>query len=238
MHSHITIPVDNQVLTGDLFMSERPSAAMVICHGWTSKNQKYLPLAETLASKGISTFAMNLRGHGDSTYSIEQYARKDHLLDFVATIDYMKALVKDVPLFVLGKSYGGYLASFASTKRQIDFLILSQPALYPDRDFDYPNAELIRKNPDIFRSKNEKVDSNSALSAIRNFTRPIFIITSEHDEEVFDTPLTYVSAAQHNPQFSTYMLKGSDHPLTQQAWKDDFYSQVVTWAQKQLVSII
>lgn len=238
MHSHITIPVATELLTGDLFTAENPKAAMVICHGWTSKNQKYLPLAEQLAQKGISTLAINLRGHGDSAYSIEKYARKDHLQDFLSAIDYMKTLVKGAPLFVLGKSYGGYLASLASTKRQIDFLILSQPALYPDRDFDFLNAELIRKNPDIFRSKNETVESNSALRAIHNFMKPILIITSEHDEEVFDTPRAYISASKQNPHFSTYELKNSDHPLTKQEWKDDFYEKVLTWVSDQLISII
>jgi len=181
MQTHIQIPVGDEVLAGELFTPNVVTASIVVCHGWTSNNTKYLPLAHQLLKLGVLTFAINLRGMGDSMYSIEKYSRKDHLNDLLAAIDYV-AKLNNKPIIVLGKSYGGYLSSLATDLRKIDFLILSQPALYPDVNFNSPNAELIRNNPDIFRSRGEKIMSNKALTAISLYKNPLYIIQSEHDE--------------------------------------------------------
>ncbi len=235
MQTHIIIPVGNEFVSGELFTpATKIVACMVFCHGWTSKNTKYLKLAELLADRGILSLAINLRGHGDSEYSIERYSRKDHLSDVLAAIDYIKNKSNNAPVIVLGKSYGGYLSAIASSLTQIDYLILSQPALYPDAEFDVPNAELIRKNPDIFRSRTESIESNEALCAIYNYKSKLLIVESEHDEEVFDTPKLYIKASHENKNRTLITIKDSDHPLSSPRWLNDYYGVVISWIQQNL----
>jgi len=75
MQTHVELPVGDEVVTGELFTpKDSYTASMVFCHGWTSKNTKYLKLAEELSHKEIISLAINLRGHGDSKYSIEKYS--------------------------------------------------------------------------------------------------------------------------------------------------------------------
>lgn len=235
MQSHVEIPIGGEVLTGELFKPEgRTNACMVFCHGWTSKNTKYLKLAEQLANNSVLCLAINLRGHGDSLYSIENYSRKEHLEDILIAIDYVKKMSGNAPSILLGKSYGGYLSSIASSLRQIDYLILSQPALYPDAEFSSRNAELIRKNPDIFRSRGEAVETNEALRAIYNFKSQLLIVESERDEEVFDTPKLYIKASKQNKNRALTTIKNSDHPLSKPEWLNEYYQEIVSWIVKNL----
>lgn len=236
MHSHVSIPVQSESVTGDLFTPNvKVSANMLFCHGWTSKNTKYLMLAEKLSQLGIQSLAINLRGHGDSTYNLEAYSRQNHLEDIVAAIDYSNNRSPGVPFILLGKSYGGYLSAITTSLRKIDFLIISQPALYPDTDFSSPNSALIKRNPDVFRSGNESVSTNRALNAISRFDAPLLIVESEHDEEVFDIPKLYITASENNPKRQAITIKDTDHPLSRPEWLEDYYDQIIVWLRSQKI---
>lgn len=232
MQSHVIIPVGDEFVTAELFKPQGEIvAAMLICHGWTSSNKKYLPFAEKISQKGILTLAINLRGHGDSTYPLEKYSRRDHLTDVLTSLYFLSASQSGVPMILFGKSYGGYLSAIASSHFSVDFLILSQPALYPDSDFDSANSELIRRNPDIFRSSQEVVRGNKALMSISQFTNPLLIIESEHDEEVLGVPKLYISASEKNINRESIIIKDTDHPLTRPEWKEDYFAQISSWLE-------
>jgi hypothetical protein len=234
MHSHVSIPVQSEFVTGDLFTPNvKVNANMLFCHGWASKNTKYLMLAEKLSQLGMQSLAINLRGHGDSTYNLEAYSRQNHLEDILAAIDYLNNCSPGRPFALFGKSYGGYLSAIASSVRKIDCLIISQPALYPDMNFSVPNAVLIKSNPGIFRSKNEAISTNRALHAISQFNNPLFIIESEHDEEVLDIPKQYINASESNPKRQAITINESDHSLSRPEWLEDYYQKIIKWIEGQ-----
>lgn len=234
MQSHISIPVQSEFITGELFTPEVPLVAnMLFCHGWTSKNSKYIKLAQQLSTFGIQTLAINLRGHGDSIYPLENYSRQNHLDDIVAAIDYSNNRCPGKPFILLGKSYGGYLSAIATSLRKIDYLIISQPALYPDTDFNSSNAALIKGNPDIFRSGNESVSTNRALNSISRFDGPLLVIESEHDEEVFNIPKLYITASKHNSKQQAITIKDTDHPLSRPEWLEEYYQKIIMWIEGQ-----
>ena len=237
MQTHVVIPIGNERITGELFVPTADIAAtMLLCHGWTSSNKKYLEPAKRLSSRGILSFALNLRGHGDSKYPLKKYSRQDHLTDVLAAVDYLRDLYPNKPLIALGKSYGGYLCAIASSLRTINYLILSQPALYPDADFSFPNEALIQKNPDIFRSKNESITSNRALKAVSQFDRPLLIIESEHDEVLFNIPKLYIKASKNNKRRSTIVIPETDHLFSRPEWLEDYYKKIIEWIETHLIT--
>jgi len=237
MQSHVTIPVESEHVTGELFTPQGHVVAnMLFCHGWTSKNTKYLKLAEKISQLGIQSLAINLRGHGDSTYNLETYSRQDHLDDILAAVDYLNYSSPDRPFILFGKSYGGYLSALATSFRPVDYLIISQPALYPDKDFTISNNALIKQNPNVFRSMNELVESNRALRAIANFGNPLLIIESEHDEEVLDIPKLYIKASAKNERCTSIMIKDTNHPLSRPEWLEDYYNKILSWIKDQGVA--
>ena len=235
MQTHVSIPVEKEIVTGELFTPESEiTASMLFCHGWTSSNRKYLLFAKELSKNGICTLAINLRGHGDSLYSLDAYSRHDHLNDILASIDYLQK-ENNKPIIVLGKSYGGYLSAIASSLRTINYLIISQPALYPDVGLNSPNKAQVKTQPNIFRSKNEQVETNIALRAISNFTNPLLIIESEQDEEVLDVPKLYIQASKGNKKMSEIVIKNADHSLSRSEWRRDYFQKITPWLQRQKI---
>jgi alpha-beta hydrolase superfamily lysophospholipase len=89
----------------------RPRAGLVIIHGLSDHGGRYGPVAERLASYGISSFALDLRGHGLSEGRRGHAPRFDTLLQ---DLDRFRREVQGLvdlstPVFLLGHSMGGLL---------------------------------------------------------------------------------------------------------------------------------
>jgi len=230
---NITINVKDQHVECKLFTPKNDDrkVSVVISHGWTSSDKKYLPLGEMLVEQGISVLVVNLRGHGDSKYQLSDNSRKDHEEDIISAIRYMKETYPENKLALLGKSYSGYLAVIVSSKEDVDFLIMSQPALYPDGDYNIPTSDLIDKDPNIYKQTRGDTASNKALMSLSKFKNPVLFIESECDEEVTKgTTGRYLINKRQN--IKNVVLKDADHALTKEEYRDDFYNVVVDWLVK------
>jgi alpha-beta hydrolase superfamily lysophospholipase len=91
---------------------ENPGAAILVVHGMFEHSRRYRELGEVMAASGISTFAMDLRGHGGSE------GRRGHVKRFeilLQDLDRFRrevegVLPEGVPLFLVGHSLGGLIA--------------------------------------------------------------------------------------------------------------------------------
>lgn len=234
----ISIPVLNQSLHCKLFVpSIEPRLTMVMVLGWTSSDARYLPLGERLASSGIATLAINLRGHGDSPYDLKQFSRSDHQRDVLAALDYMKKRFPKKRMCLLGKSYGGYLSASIATNQLVDFLILSHPALYPDEGFSDSTLDLIDAYLGVYRVSGQTPQSNRAIKAFSEFSNPVLFITSELDEEVpKNTTQNYLDFS--HDQVTQVVIKDADHALTRPNWREEFYIAVENWISEKVTLLI
>lgn len=111
-----------------------PRAVVMICHGLGEHAGRYEELAQDFARAGLSTFALDHRGHGRSD------GRKGHVRRFVRYIHDLEkfrrrvfsAVGADVPLIFLGHSLGGlivirYLQEYPAAPAR--GLVLSAPLL-------------------------------------------------------------------------------------------------------------
>ena len=88
---------------------ENPEAAVILVHGMFEHARRYEELAEYLAGHGLSTFVLDLRGHGASE------GRRGHVRSFdvlLQDLDRFRREVRglvtvDLPLFLIGHSLGG-----------------------------------------------------------------------------------------------------------------------------------
>ncbi len=87
-------------------------AALVVLHGRTEHSGRYAELAGSMATYGVSTYAMDLRGHGSSE------GRRGHVARFeifLQDVDRFRREVRGLvhprcPLFLLAQGLGGLIA--------------------------------------------------------------------------------------------------------------------------------
>jgi acylglycerol lipase len=88
-----------------------PQAVLLVVHGLSEHSGRYDEFARRCAAAGISTFALDLAGHGLSDGRRGHVSRLHvHLRDVDALRGVAVAAVPDRPFFVLGQSMGGLLA--------------------------------------------------------------------------------------------------------------------------------
>ena len=112
----------------------KEKALMVIVHGLGDHAGRYETLINSFKTRGISFYALDLRGHGKSQ---GKRGHVDSFLDYVEDLKYFINHIKEInnekPLILMGHSMGGSIAArYALTYQDdIDALVLSSPALKP-----------------------------------------------------------------------------------------------------------
>ncbi|HEX6940731.1 MAG TPA: alpha/beta hydrolase [Longimicrobiales bacterium] len=89
-----------------------PSAAVLFVHGFSDHAGRYESLGETLAGLGLSTFALDLRGHGRSDGRRGYVPRFEVYLQELDRFrrEVQGLVAPDCPLFLAGHSMGGLIA--------------------------------------------------------------------------------------------------------------------------------
>ena len=89
-----------------------PRAVVAICHGVKSHSGYYHWIAEQLVANGLAVYALDLRGRGRSEgerFFVEDVSQ--YVDDVSDVIELAKRREGDLPLFLLGHSAGGVIAS-------------------------------------------------------------------------------------------------------------------------------
>ena len=111
--------------------------AVLLIHGLAEHSGRYEQFIERLNQNGISVFAMDLRGHGQSISKRGDCESINKVLtDVKCVVDYVKKHFKFESIGIFGHSVGGLISAlFASiNNNELDFLVLSSPAVYcPDK---------------------------------------------------------------------------------------------------------
>lgn len=104
---------------------------IIILHGLAEHKGRYHDFMEQLNKSNISTFAVDLRGHGESSGKRGDVKFfEDYLKDLHSFILFLKNQYPNLKLAIFGHSLGGLIAScYVADYDTIDFLILSSPFL-------------------------------------------------------------------------------------------------------------
>lgn len=104
-------------------------AELLVIHGYAEHSGRYREFAHTLAGHGISTLAVDLRGHGHSGGARGHCDAFDHFLEDVSIA--LESSRTDVPRFILGHSHGGLVSIDYAIRHnpQVKGVILSNPFL-------------------------------------------------------------------------------------------------------------
>ena len=110
---------------------ESPKAILAIIHGHGEHKMRYKHVGEYFAENGYLVYAMDNRGHGDSSGKKGHSPSHDQLIDdveqFLATI---RSAHNDLPIILYGHSMGGNIVANYVLKRKTNELkgvILTSP---------------------------------------------------------------------------------------------------------------
>lgn len=97
----------------------RSVAIVVIVPGFNAHSGRYQWVAEQLCADGISSYAVDLRGRGESEgerFHVAKFA--EYVSDVAATIKLARSDNPSTPMFLLGHSAGGVVACLAALDQQ------------------------------------------------------------------------------------------------------------------------
>ncbi|HET9692612.1 MAG TPA: alpha/beta hydrolase [Acidimicrobiales bacterium] len=113
-----------------------PRGVVVIAHGYAEHSGRYRHVAAALVAAGLDTWAPDHRGHGRSEGAERANIESVELAvaDLDAMVDVAVAASPGVPVFVLGHSMGGLIATAYAEAHQerLNGLVLSGPLVHVD----------------------------------------------------------------------------------------------------------
>lgn len=151
------------------------TAVMVIVHGFNSHSGEYEWAAEQLTSQGLAVYAADLRGRGRSDGERFYIAKFDSWVkDLVNVVALAKGRDPHVPVFVLGHSAGGVVASTYALDYEADIAGLICESFaheVPAPDFAlavFKGLSHVFPHTHILRLKNEDFSRDAKVVAAKN----------------------------------------------------------------------
>ncbi|RFP85433.1 alpha/beta fold hydrolase [Rhodobacteraceae bacterium 63075] len=214
---------DGHIVLGSYTAAQEPKAAVLMVHGITADRSEwgyYRTLAESLQKVGISSLAIDLRGHGKSSFNVTKLSLSGALLDIQAAWNLLSYLEKgkNTKKLLIGNSFGGGVTFlFGNQTPSVDHIFLTAPVLsYID---DIGNMAEAWNDRELSTFKYVKFDLSSLLvpemyyfdkRIIENPSRTSFTII--HGKSDSDVPFADSEAFVANrPAGKLIGLEGMDH---------------------------
>lgn len=231
MSKQIEIPQLGYELQAD-WHDGQSSDQIIICFvGFgSSKKSNHDFVARVVEMTGASALVVDLSGHGESPFDLDDTTPAQHVLEAVGAFDWVKQNYPESEVYIMGTSYGGYLAAYLTRFRETKKLILRTPAIYEPSMFytahrniekllvrEYrKDYELLRQHP-IFLQPS--LGNPSTLLVVHGNDGSVPAQTTDVYSEAFNA--------------TNYEARGFAHafrdPSNPQELVDEYYSTIANW---------
>jgi hypothetical protein len=205
---------------------------VILLHGLTSTEKRYIPMAQALESSGIAALTLNLRGHGTREGTLDSLSLPDNISDTTAAYDFFVAQkgVDPERIGICGSSYGSALAAAAADKRAVKSLLLRVPAAYTDKMMAMKFSAIMDDEKNIFHAISD-LDKTQTIRAMSNFKGSLLIVASEKDDIIPMTiPQAYFDAAASANRKEFEVMADAPHSLSgREDLLLDFTQRMVRW---------
>lgn len=92
-------------------------------------------MAKLVDMTGLSALVVDLSGHGESPFDVDETLPSQHLIEAVKAYDWIRTSYPESAIYVMGSSYGGFMAAYLTRFRHVVKLILRTPAIYEPSSF-------------------------------------------------------------------------------------------------------
>ncbi len=111
---------------------QQPRGIVVVVHGIRDHATRYSQLADSMASSGLTVYAQDMRGHGNSGGDRQRWESIEQIVEDVdLLVKEAQRRNPNIPTFVYGRSLGGLISTKYAVTRQSEMggLVLSGAAL-------------------------------------------------------------------------------------------------------------
>ncbi len=207
------------------------SSKFVFLHGaGTSAKELINNVAEPIVKNGVSVFAIDFSGHGQSTGELKKSSLKKRVIEAQALIN---QVVGQLPLIICGASMGGYIAMKMLELYNIDTLISFCLALYDGRaydiHFDQGFTQIIRTH--------KSWRNTDVLSTLEAFTGKLLVIMGEKDDVIPSGVITLID--RHTPNVNKkeiYTISNCPHKIN--LWITDYHKELIKLQRKILEYLV
>jgi len=231
-----TIDIDctGYSVKADIYEGRSNGAVLLSLIGRTSKRtkQRYYDFLPRLSSElGITSVIFDYTGHGDSPFDIEELSPAQHFLEVVKVFDWIKREYPNRKVFVIGSSYGGFLATQLTKYREFEVLVLRAPAIYKPNDFYTLKKNEDRDATQSFRRNVEALEKHPLLARASQFKGNVLLVVHENDEQIpRETTDAYEKAFKPELLFVEGVTHSLDNVTQEQV--DDYNQRIFDWLRK------
>jgi len=196
------------------WLAPNPKAVIVACHGINDYANAFDTPAQILQENGISTYAFDERGFGDTPVTGRWPGGAAFANDLSDVVTIVKARHPGIPIYVMGESMGGAVVlSWAAKKDSpaVDGLILVAPAVWGWRSMNplykttlwlaahiAPSHKLTGQGLDIWPSDN--------MPMLRAYSRDPRVIKATRIDVIYGLVSLMDEAYKAGPKVNTKVL--------------------------------
>jgi uncharacterized protein len=196
----------------------------------SSKKSNFDFMAKLVDMTSMSALVVDFSGHGESPFDVAETMPAQHLLEAIKAYDWIDSNYPDSTIYVMGTSYGGFMAAYLSRFRSIKKLILRTPAIYEPGSF-YTEHRLIDKILVRGYRKDTRALKNHPLflqSPIRD-TSTLLIVHGEDRSVPKETTDVYASAFDAQVYVADGFVHAFRDPANPPESVSAYYGALVSW---------
>jgi carboxylesterase len=224
------------------FMIGNGSIGVILSHGLGASPYEVKALAEYLAQRNMTVYAVRLDGHGTSKEDLQYRTWEDWYANIQQTYDVMKGTKEKI--FVGGSSLGGVLMLKFVEDHDVDGIIAIAPALILDdgrsnyawlfKYFTKYSSRVVseERKPYYYSafpvaSVAELVElSKIVMRDLPKITEPVFLLQSKDDDRVKAKSSQLVYDAVSSEKKELVWVNGTDHVVILIDGKEQYYEKI------------
>jgi len=213
---NIKFAIGNEILAGRLVTDQKEhKPQLLFFHGaGQSHKGRSLKLAEQLAKRGISSFAFDFSGHGESTGTLEASSLAKRTNEAKSALQFLDL---NKPITVCGFSMGAYIAIQLLKFAQVETLGLFYPAIYSRKVFNLPHG---KERSELLRQLESWKDTD-ATEILQDFKGNLLIYIGDNDEVIPKGIITLLDDSSPNAASKKIqIIPGGTHHLLDTIYPD------------------
>jgi pimeloyl-ACP methyl ester carboxylesterase len=220
-------------VNADFYDSDRDIVLLNLI-GFNSNIAKYNDFLTYINNKNdISILTIDYTGHGESPFNINDLTPAQNFLEVITAFDWIKEKFPSARIYVMGASYGGFLATQLTKYRNFEKLILRVPAIYKPENFYTTWRKYEIEEGRKYRETADKLTNHPLLKRAANFKGKTLVITHELDDVC---PVNSTKAFKEAFNADHWEAKGFKHGFGESnitgEQKEDYYNVVSDWLEK------